>query len=130
MRKESKCQNPFHYLRRYDNLSNQRLTKCPCRNLVFTKKCIKINASQSSHSNFQSKMFQISPNQEKCFQEKSAHLRRMNPFLILEQMTLEINMTEVESVLINNFLSKRQTFLRTILSTMTNPENALQYSSH
>ena len=34
---ESKCQNPFHYLRRHENLSSQRPTKCPCRNAVVTK---------------------------------------------------------------------------------------------
>src|SRR5271170_7933639 len=31
---QSNCQNPFHYFRRYDNLSKQRPTKCPCRNIV------------------------------------------------------------------------------------------------
>ena len=34
---ESKCQNPFHYLHRHSNLSNQRPTKCPCRNRVEEK---------------------------------------------------------------------------------------------
>ena len=34
---ESKCQNPFHYLRRHENLSSQRPTKCPCRNAVITE---------------------------------------------------------------------------------------------
>jgi hypothetical protein len=34
---ESKCQNPFHYLRRHSNLSDQRPTKCPCRNRVEEK---------------------------------------------------------------------------------------------
>jgi len=34
---ESKCQNPFHYLQRHSNLSNQRPTKCPCRNRVEKK---------------------------------------------------------------------------------------------
>lgn len=31
---ESKCQNPFHYLRRHSNFSKQRPTKCPCRNVL------------------------------------------------------------------------------------------------
>jgi hypothetical protein len=31
---ESNCQNPFHFLRRQNNLSKQRPTKCPCRNIV------------------------------------------------------------------------------------------------
>jgi hypothetical protein len=35
---ESKCQNPFHYLPRHANLSKQRPTKCPCRNVVATNK--------------------------------------------------------------------------------------------
>ena len=35
---ESKCQNPFHYLIRHANLSKQRPTKCPCRNVVATNK--------------------------------------------------------------------------------------------
>ena len=35
---ESKCQNPFHYLRRHSNLSKQRPTKCPCRNVIVTQK--------------------------------------------------------------------------------------------
>lgn len=34
---ESKCQNPFHYLRRHDNLSKQRPTKCPCRDVLIQK---------------------------------------------------------------------------------------------
>ena len=35
---ESKCQNPFHYLRRHSNLSKQRPTRCPCRNVIDIKK--------------------------------------------------------------------------------------------
>ena len=35
---ESKCQNPFHYLRRHVNLSTQRPSKCPCRNVIEIKK--------------------------------------------------------------------------------------------
>jgi len=38
---ESKCRNPFHYTRRYDNLSNQRPTKCPCRNVTHIQKVYK-----------------------------------------------------------------------------------------
>ena len=34
---ESNCKNPFHYLHRHDNLSQQRPTRCPCRNVVSTK---------------------------------------------------------------------------------------------
>jgi hypothetical protein len=40
---ESKCQNPFHYLRRHSNFSKQRLTRCPCRNVIDIKK---IHANQ------------------------------------------------------------------------------------
>ena len=29
---KSNCKNPFHFLRRYRNLSNKRRTKCPCSN--------------------------------------------------------------------------------------------------
>jgi hypothetical protein len=35
---ESNCRNPFHYLRRHDNLSKQRPTKCPCRNVIQLQK--------------------------------------------------------------------------------------------
>ena len=34
---ESNCMNPFHYLCRHSNLSKQRPTKCPCRNLADNK---------------------------------------------------------------------------------------------
>src|SRR5271170_1588480 len=30
---QSKCTNPFHFLIRHSNLSLQRPTKCPCRNV-------------------------------------------------------------------------------------------------
>ena len=30
----SKCRNPFHFLKRYRNLSNTRETKCPCSKAV------------------------------------------------------------------------------------------------
>ena len=30
---QSKCRNPFHFLVRHSNLSQQRPTKCPCRNM-------------------------------------------------------------------------------------------------
>jgi hypothetical protein len=32
---QSNCKNPFHFLVRHCNLSKQRPTKCPCRNLPF-----------------------------------------------------------------------------------------------
>jgi hypothetical protein len=32
----SKCKNPFHFLRRYCNLSNKRRTKCHCSNVPIT----------------------------------------------------------------------------------------------
>ena len=40
---ESKCQNPFHYLRRHSNFSKQRPTKCPCRNVFVDSKRIYAN---------------------------------------------------------------------------------------
>ena len=33
---ESNCTNPFHYLKRYNNLSKQRPTRCHCRNIIDT----------------------------------------------------------------------------------------------
>ena len=33
---ESNCTNPFHYLKRYKNLSKQRPTRCHCRNIIDT----------------------------------------------------------------------------------------------
>ena len=30
---QNKCANPFHFLVRHSNLSQQRPTKCPCRNV-------------------------------------------------------------------------------------------------
>ena len=35
---ESKCRNPFHYLHRHSNFSKQRPTRCPCKNVVDSKK--------------------------------------------------------------------------------------------
>ena len=32
---QNKCANPFHFLVRHSNLSQQRPTKCPCRNVFF-----------------------------------------------------------------------------------------------
>ena len=34
---QSKCKNPFHFLVRHCNLSQQRPTKCPCRNVLNAK---------------------------------------------------------------------------------------------
>ena len=30
---QTNCRNMFHYLRRYQNLSNQRPTRCPCKDV-------------------------------------------------------------------------------------------------
>jgi hypothetical protein len=35
---ESKCMNPFHYLQRHCNLSRQRLTRCPCSEIIVRSK--------------------------------------------------------------------------------------------
>jgi hypothetical protein len=34
---QSKCKNPFHFLARHSNLSQQRPTKCHCRNMSHKK---------------------------------------------------------------------------------------------
>ena len=41
---QSKCMNPFHFLVRHSNLSKQRPTKCPCRNVSNSAKVYKTQA--------------------------------------------------------------------------------------
>jgi hypothetical protein len=41
MTSQSKCMNPFHFLVRHSILSQQRVTKCPCRNVIKSAKVYK-----------------------------------------------------------------------------------------
>ena len=81
---DSKCQNPFHYLRRHSNLSNQRPTKCACRNRVEEK--IYINqhitdfVATAPNLPALSTNFPVTdvktPVQQKCFSTRTDNIRK------------------------------------------------------
>jgi len=92
---ESNCMNPFHYLHRHSNLSKQRPSRCPCRNLIGTTshknqlitKFVFKYASKPSYGS--SKTESNKASRINCFSTRTDDIRRQHdrgkkhPFILL-----------------------------------------------
>ena len=70
---KSNCKNPFHFLRRYRNLSNRRRTKCPCSNASKESKEIP-NQSITTFIHLSVRSIK-SPSESKLFQSRADKIR-------------------------------------------------------
>ena len=96
---ESNCHNFFHYLPRHDNLSKQRPTRCPCRNVVILNKVYPNQPITEFLFKYNKEVPQLAS--RTTLPRKIMSSSKNNSFITRTDAT-EKNMTEEKNVPLNN----------------------------